>query len=289
MATYPALDVKEGDVDRILAVVDDYSPTAVEDHNGSLTLYFSSRAQRDEAGRAIAREMPSTLSSPREIDDEDWARRSQRGLTSVTVGRLTIAPPWLSPSSATGTAIIAITPSMGFGTGHHATTRLCLKALQTLELTDLSVLDVGTGSGVLALAARKLGASEATGVDSDLDAVNSARENLAVNHWASKVWFEKGDFLTEPLRPANVVTANLTGTLLVRGAARLVDLVLPGGILVVSGLLEDERPSVLQAFLGPSSLEAFGTTSRPPTELRWSGDEDGWIGLAFNVSQDRPV
>jgi len=86
-----------------------------------------------------------------------------------------------------------------------------------------------------------------------------------------------------------VVTANLTGTLLVRGASRLVDLVLPGGILVVSGLLEDERASVLQAFLGPSSLEAFGTTSRPPTSLRWSGDEDGWIGLAFNVSQDRPV
>jgi ribosomal protein L11 methyltransferase len=177
---------------------------------------------------------------------------------------------------------------MGFGTGHHASTRLCLQALQTLELTDQSVLDVGAGSGVLALAARRLGASEAAGVDSDLDAVNSARENLAINRWATNVWFDKGDFLTEPLRPANVVTANLTGTLLVRGAARLLDLVLPGGILVVSGLLEDERPSVLQAFLGPSSREA-SETSRPSTELRWSGEEDGWIGLAFNVGRDRPV
>src|SRR5262245_26750501 len=290
MATYSALDVTAADVDLVLAVVDDYAPTAVEDHDGSFTLYFSSRADRDEAGRAIAREMPHTVSSPREIDDEDWARRSQKGLTSVTVGRLTIAPPWLSPSlEKTGTAVIAITPSMGFGTGHHATTRLCLQALQTLELPGRSVLDVGTGSGILALAARRLGASEAAGVDSDLDAVSSARENLAINRWATNVSFDKGDFRTAPIRAADVVTANLTGTLLVRGAPRLMDLVLPGGVLVVSGLLEDERPGVLQAFLGPRSRETPETPSRPRTELVWSGDEDGWIGLSFNVGRDRPV
>src|SRR5437016_984475 len=189
MATYPALDVSARDVDRVLAVVDDCSPTAVEDHDGSFTLYFSSRAERDEAWRTLAREMPFAVSSPREIDDEDWARRSQRGLTPVSVGQLTVSPPWLLPSVAAGSGTIVITPSMGFGTGHHATTRLCLQALQTLELSGRSVLDVGTGSGVLALAAVRLGAARAVGIDSDGDTIQSANENLALNPDARNVSF----------------------------------------------------------------------------------------------------
>ncbi|PYR35284.1 MAG: hypothetical protein DMF90_14180 [Acidobacteria bacterium] len=271
MATYPALDVSARDVDRVLAVVDDCSPTAVEDHDGSFTLYFSSRAERDEAWRTLAREMPFAVSSPREIDDEDWARRSQRGLTPVSVGQLTVSPPWLLPSVAAGSGTIVITPSMGFGTGHHATTRLCL------------------GSGVLALAARRLGAQDAAGVDADADAVSAARENLALNPWSTHVRFDLADLGTDVLPTADVVTANLTGAVLVRGARLLMDLVRPGGVLVVSGLLADEQSGVLEAFLGAGSAAPGEAPPRPRADLRWSAEEDGWIGLVFNVGRDQPV
>jgi ribosomal protein L11 methyltransferase len=161
-----------------------------------------------------------------------------------------------------------INPSMGFGTGHHATTRLCLAALQTLNLAGHRALDVGTGSGVLAIAARLLGAREAIGIDSDEDAVQSARENLSRNALVDGVRFEIGDLRDWPLLPAEVVIANLTGAFLSRTAAILLGAVAPGGTLIVSGLQVAERDEVMNAFRS--------------ARLTWQADEDGWAALAFN-------
>jgi ribosomal protein L11 methyltransferase len=272
---WPALDIRDAvEPDLLLAALDDYRPTAIEERGPDLRAFFADRAGRDAARAGLAAAFSVV---PLDVPDEDWARRSQDNLTAVTVGRITIVPPWLqsaSPRQPTDSGLdpltIVILPSMGFGTGHHATTRLCLTALQQLDLVDRFVVDVGTGSGVLAFAARRLGAREALGIDHDPDAIQSARENLALNNAIDRVRFEALELRSATLPAADVVTANLTGALLVRAAAHLLSALEPGGTVVVSGLQTPDRDAVLAAFSA--------------ADLVWESEEDGWIALVFNLA-----
>jgi ribosomal protein L11 methyltransferase len=289
VARHPALDVRTADPDFALALVDDYSPVAaVAGDDATITIFFTDASRRDRAGEAIAARLGSAVVVTRDIDDEDWARRSQQNLTPVTVGRITVSPPWFgggagssgagaSPAPRTDAnrppaphALVIIEPSMGFGTGHHATTRLCLAALQELDLTDRFVLDIGTGSGVLALAAKALGAARVVGIDIDPDAIQSAKENLVLNPALTDVAFEVGDVSGDRLPTADIVTANLTGALLIRTAAVLLGAARPGGRLLLSGLLDHEGPDVVGAF-------------SPPARLERGEAEDGWLALVFRA------
>jgi ribosomal protein L11 methyltransferase len=137
---------------------------------------------------------------------------------------------------------------MGFGTGHHATTRLCLAALQNENLSGAFVLDVGTGSGILAIAATRLGAAQAYGIDFDPDAIQSASENLALNPEAHNVTFVVGDLLSVSLSRADIVVANLTGAVLIRSADSLIEAVRTGGTVIASGILVTEADEVRRAF-----------------------------------------
>jgi ribosomal protein L11 methyltransferase len=270
MKRYPAIDVRTDSPDLLLAIVDDFGPTAVEERDAALVrIFFGAAADRDAALRAVA---PAFDVRPVDVDDEDWARRSQENLKPITVGRITVTPPWASllhdPSAVSHrpSAIqLVILPSMGFGTGHHATTRLCLAALQTIDLTGRTVLDVGTGSGVLAIAADRLGAARALGIDDDPDAIQSARENVELNPDARHVTFETIDLAARPLPPSDVVTANLTGALLIRSAPALLAAVEPAGTLILSGIQSHERDAVRDRFR--------------VAEVQWEEDEDGWVAL----------
>jgi len=134
-------------------------------------------------------------------------------------------------------------------------------------LNGKSVLDVGTGSGILAIAAASLGAARVIGIDSDPDAIQSARENLALNPDARTTVFELGDLSVYPLPSADVVTANLTGALLSRAAPWLLGILAPHGILIVSCILTSERHDVCRAF--------------EPASIVWEQEEDGWVGIEF--------
>jgi ribosomal protein L11 methyltransferase len=267
MKAYPALDITTDSPDLALALVDDFGPTAVDDqHAGSVRIFFPSSEARDEALRALA---PSFDASAIDVPDQDWARRSQENLTPVSVGRITVFPTPQPPHADTNSIAVVVVPSMGFGTGHHATTRLCLAALQRVPLADRVVLDVGTGSGVLALAARRLGAARALGIDSDADAIESALDNLRLNPAVTQVEFALADLSASPLPAADVVTANLTGALLMRSAPLLMGAVRAGGILILSGILAQERDAVRDAF-GPATL----------VDER---HEDEWVALVLAV------
>jgi len=247
---WPALDAASDQSDLLLAAIDDFSPTAVEEHDNRLRVFFATPDARDAAINALAARFSLT---PVDVDDEDWARRSQENLPAITVGRVTVVSCPQSPVSSHGMIALVIPPSMGFGTGHHATTRLCLAALQSVDLHGKFVLDAGTGSGVLAIAAAALGASSALGIDDDADAIAAARENLEFNRVAN-VEFVVGDLMHDRLPAADVVLANLTGAMLVRAAARLTHALRPDGILIVSGIMASEGNDVRRAFANQTFL-----------------------------------
>jgi ribosomal protein L11 methyltransferase len=260
---WPALDVYgDGPEQRGFYIADDYAPTAVQEIEGGLRFFFSSVGDRDRAADALR---PFLRVSPVDVPGDDWARRSQENLTPITVGRIVVAPPWHSRATSHEPRItIVIAPSMGFGTGHHATTRLCLAALQEIDVAAAEVLDFGTGSGVLAMAAVRLGAAHALGVDDDPDAIQSAVESLALNPDlpTGRIIFVVGDLMTMEVPAADVVTANLTGGLLIRAAGRLRQAVKPGGLVIMSGLETKERDDVWTAFDG--------------FELTSEAEEAGW-------------
>jgi ribosomal protein L11 methyltransferase len=279
LSLWPALELHSSDADIVAALVDDFSPTALDEQSGAIRVFFSTSELRDAARAALAAAAYDVRAV--DVDDEDWARRSQRELRAVTVGGVVVAPPWAQAAgpgapSNSNPAVVIIEPSMGFGTGHHATTRLCLRALQAIDLARAFVLDVGTGSGVLAIAAARLGAERALGIDHDADAIASARTSLLLNPDVHAVEFQVADLERGGLPVADVVIANLTGTLLVRSAESLRGLVRPGGTLIVSGLLEAERHDVERAFAG-----SVGRVLSDPPYIVWEEHEDGWVGLGL--------
>jgi ribosomal protein L11 methyltransferase len=183
-----------------------------------------------------------------DVPDEDWAARSQASLRAIQVGKLVVAPPWDLPADVNvRAATIVIEPSMGFGTGHHATTRLCLAALQQIDFRGRSVIDVGTGSGLLAIAARRLGAAAVLAIDDDPDAIAAAEANVALNG-ESRIALEVTDLRSSPIGQFDVVVANLTGGLLIASADRLQSFAAPDGRLVLSGFMDHEEREVLGAF-----------------------------------------
>jgi ribosomal protein L11 methyltransferase len=164
---------------------------------------------------------------------------------------------------------------MGFGTGHHASTRLCLAQLQRLPLDGRRVLDVGTGSGILAIAAHLLGAASALGIDYDDDALAAATENVDRNGAAGGVELRTFDLDREHPRSLGVfelVLANLTGGHLEQRAPQIAAFVAPGGQLVASGFQTREAGDVRAA------LEAAGLTFVSDDE------EEGWMAALFSAS-----
>jgi len=293
---WPALDIRLGpgagpQADRaglFAAWLDDFSPTAISelDAPGDDTLawrvFFASDEARTIAAHALAAAPAWTgaTTASIDIDDEAWAERSQASLTAIRVGRIVVTPPWdvdgaaVLEREAAADAIdpftIVIEPSMGFGTGHHESTRLCLAALQRTPLGGRSVVDVGTGSGVLAIAAARLGATHALGLDDDRDALDSATANIALNAMpAGLVEMRHANLLAEALPVADVVLGNLTGALLRRAAATLSTAIARGGVLIVSGFTEDERLAIEHAFA--------------PLVVVHAESEHGWLALTFGA------
>ncbi|MEI8242408.1 MAG: 50S ribosomal protein L11 methyltransferase [bacterium] len=184
------------------------------------------------------------------LPEQDWAESWKRFFRVQRVSeRIVIRPTWEPYEPLPGDCVVDLDPGMSFGTGNHATTQACLVFLDQLAAADAcrSVLDMGCGSGILAIAARKLGFVEVAAFDNDPDAVAIARENAADN--GTGVVFEVCD-LAQNTRRADVVVANILAPVLIEHAGVISAAVRPGrqGALILSGILDTQYTAVRAAF-----------------------------------------
>ena len=247
-----------------------------ETENSSLTVtaYFNQVPDRERVRSELAEalriyELPSSgvrEMNVREIADQDWLLEWKKGWQPVEVGeRFIIAPPWAEISDAHNRIVIRIEPGMAFGTGTHETTRLCLVAIEKY-FAGGSFLDVGTGTGILAIAAAKMFPdAHVEAYDIDADAIAIASENARLNGVAERITFRVGT-VEETTASADLVCANLTADVI---SAMLTSLVsVTCGHLVLSGIL-DTQSEALRALMLECGMS-------DPCETMQDGE---WIAL----------
>ncbi|HNR46681.1 MAG TPA: 50S ribosomal protein L11 methyltransferase [Anaerolineaceae bacterium] len=211
------------------------------------------RQQLEQALWYLGRIQPLPEPSYRTIEDQDWMAAWKQHYRPIPVGqKLMILPAWLSLDTEDRIAV-RIDPSMAFGTGTHPTTQLCMALLENRVSENEPVIDVGCGSGILSIAAVKLGAVRALAVDIDPLSVKATLENAQANGVSEKIEAGLGS-VAEILQKnfsldrAPLVLANILAPVIVRLLdAGLAQLVLPGGILILSGIMVDQADSVIEA------------------------------------------
>jgi ribosomal protein L11 methyltransferase len=217
----------------------------------ALEIYFDTVIEAELAARAMAH-FPVKDCSVREYAAEEWAESWKKHFKPMDIGqRLRVVPPWLATSGGSGEKIeIVINPGLSFGTGNHFTTRFCLEQLDRFvpQSGAGTMLDVGTGSGLLAIAAVKLGVEKALGVDFDPICVECSMENAQANGVSGQTSFRQHDITDGwPDEKYDIVCANIYASLLIDNAATL--LRVAGKYLLLTGIREVELDGVADTFV----------------------------------------
>ena len=208
------------------------------------------------------------------IEQEDWQNAWKKYYHAMEIGqRLAIVPGW--ETYDTDRIVITMDPGMAFGTGTHETTSLCLETLDSLVKGGERVLDIGTGSGILAIAALKLGAEVAEGVDIDPMCVRTAGENAQRNGVADKFTVLVGDLSDQASGEYNIITANIVAAAILSLAPHVPVLMAPGARFIASGIIDERRDEVL------TGLKAAGLT---PIEVK---EKRGWVCIICKKSETK--
>jgi len=243
-------------------------PGGLPEGYAKITGYFHEGADIPDIERRLRQaleDLPSFGYDPGEfaveigsVREEDWAEAWKKYYKPVPVTeRLTVKPVWEEYAPRPGEIVIELDPGMAFGTGTHPTTKLCLTALERTVRGGETVIDVGTGSGILAVGAVKLGAARVLALDLDPVAVSSAAANIRLNGLEDRIEVRESDLL-EILKngdnvppafapPADLVTANLLAEIILRFIDDVMQVLKPGGMFIASGIYENREEQVVGA------------------------------------------
>ncbi len=208
------------------------------------------RSQIDVGVRLVAHLAPLTELRERRVTQEEWQNSWKEFFHVLRVGeRIVICPTWREYEAKPDEIIVNLDPGMAFGTGHHPTTRMCLEMVEQTVTPGARVLDLGCGSGILSIAAVKLGAGDAVGFEIDPVAVKAGRSNIALNSADGAIELVHGTLPSPKAPPGSfdLVLANISALVVTDMAAQLVGCLAPGGRLVVSGVIEKHLDGVTDA------------------------------------------
>lgn len=244
---------------------------AVEERtDGTLVGFAGNEAEAGQLVRLIRERFGGAVeSAPRALDEIDWTTRWRDGIAPRRFGRLTLVPSWLPVPEGAG-AVVVLDPETAFGSGEHGSTRAILTLLETLVKPGDLVLDLGSGSGILAIAAVRLGARLALGIEVDAEAIPVAERNAARNGVAGRVEFLEGDAadLAPLAGPADLILSNILRVPNLALLPAITRALAPGGIVVFAGMELPERDQFLP------ELERAGF------RVAREAEDEGWWAVA---------
>ncbi|HVE78528.1 MAG TPA: 50S ribosomal protein L11 methyltransferase [Gemmatimonadaceae bacterium] len=236
--------------DAVIAALFGAGSQGIQEDGDAIVTHFPPGTDPERIRLAVADASPAIAPEIGETPAVDWAEEWKRGLSARRVGGLTITPPWDSGDDPATT--IVIDPGMAFGTGEHPTTRLVTLLMQGVVRVGDRVADLGAGSGVLAIAAAKLGAGRVTAIEMDPDAIGNAEENVTRNGVGSVVHVIEGDaaVLLPLVAPVRVILANIISSVITALLPAMAAALSPGGRAIVSGVLVAERDAMREVLAG---------------------------------------
>jgi ribosomal protein L11 methyltransferase len=267
------------DSGELLGMLDDPHVTGAWQEEGVMHLYWPAdcwtpeklltlRVVLEQIGVSSAQARVSVEALP----EQDWNAEWARAVKPIRIGkRIVVRPSWNAPPLRPGDIELILDPKQAFGTGHHATTYLLIQWLEEIVLGGERVLDVGTGSGILAMVALRLGAQSALGIDCDPVAIDCAKEYAEINGFGPELELSTGFLEDCGLLRFDVILANLDRRMLLESAGMLIRLLNPRSTfstLLVSGLMPEDRDAISAAFASEGSL----------LDCR---ERQGWLALRF--------
>jgi ribosomal protein L11 methyltransferase len=259
-----SITANEGQQEELIALLSDLPVNGFEETPDSLIAWFPAADFEKDAVDEI---LQGYQYVEEEVEEKNWNEEWERNFKPVVVGNFCSVRASFHPPVASTEHEIVITPKMSFGTGHHATTWMMIDQMKAIDFTNKRVFDFGTGTGILAILAEKLGAAEVVAIDVDEWSVSNAEENVRENACKKiKIIHSTGI----PSGPFDVILANINRNVILQYMNELKDVVGSGGTLLVSGLLRTDEDQVRDS----AAKNGFKLSNRL--------EKDNWICLVFS-------